>query len=336
MKKLLFFGSILFIAVVLVRFIAQMPESRYRGAQAQATTNNTEYPTATQTAQPTETAIPSATIDHAATLAIAQATADEARRVNAEVTHAYLQLVQQQSAMTQQHELMVFEIYSWTVTAAPSSQAATQTQQAAINTQIPMQQAFVIAQMSATANAPTQIVAMENAKNYVKFAKGNERADIAGKYFLIAVMFSLIVLSFRLPNYISHKINHESVSTEKELQLETVVWIKNTKDNGTKSLRYTIPCSPEQLTELAENITQGKKTLGINQWEGADTLFTRDVILHVRSWLRDNQFVTPTDDGQLAPTGELFDFLCGWLETKKLPTEYEFLETQPEKALQPI
>jgi len=170
----------------------------------------------------------------------------------------------------------------------------------------------------------------------VKFAKGNERADIAGKYFLIAVMFSLIVLSFRLPNYISHKINHESVSTEKELQLETVVWIKNTKDNGTKSLRYTIPCSPEQLTELAENITQGKKTLGINQWEGKDTLFTRDVILHVRSWLRDNQFVTLTDDGQLAPTGELFDFLCGWLETKKLPTEYEFLETQPEKALQPI
>jgi len=116
---------------------------------------------------------------------------------------------------------------------------------------------------------------------------------------------------------------------EQKQELETVVWIKNIKDNGAKSLRYTIPCSPDQLTELAEKITQGEKTLGINQWEGADTLFTRDVILHVRAWLRDNQFVTPTDDGQLAPTGELFDFFCGWLETKKLPDEYEFLEVIP-------
>jgi hypothetical protein len=332
MKKLLFFGSLIFVAVMVVRFVAQMPESRYRGVQVQATTNNTEYPTATRTAQPTETVIPSATIDHAATLAIAQATADEARRVNAEVTLAYLQLAQQQSAMTQQHELMVFEIYSWTVTAAPSSQAATQTQQAAINTQIPLQQAVIIAQMLATANAPTQLVAMENAKNYVKFAKANQVADVVGKMSVGVFVIGVLVFMFTYPMV----RKSEPAQPEPESQLETVVWIKNTKDNGAKSLRYTIPCSPEQLTELAAKITQGEKTLGINQWEGADTLFTRDVILHVRSWLRDNQFVTPTDDGQLAPTGELFDFLCGWLETKKLPTEYEFLETQPEKALQPI
>ena len=181
MKKLLFFGSILFIAVVVVRFVAQMPASRYRGVQAQATTNNTQYPTATRTAQPTETVIPSATIDYQMTAVLAQQTAMEAVRINAQITAEFEQRILEQSQLTAGYEQRVHEIYAWTQQAALTVIPLTATQQAIINTQIPAQQAFIISQMSATANAPTQIVAMENAKNYVKFAEANQVAGVVGK-----------------------------------------------------------------------------------------------------------------------------------------------------------
>ena len=325
MKRLFYFAAILVIVIFLLRaFITQVSIPRYTGAQTQSiTTNNTEYPTASRTPQPTETIVPSATIDYQQTAIVAQSTADEARRINSMATAEYIRLINEQLAMTQVVEQQDFMIQSWTATAALTTIPLTATQQAVNNTQIPQAQLIAAAQMTATKNAPAQMIAIENAQNYVKYAEANQVAGVVGKMSIGVFVIGVLVFMFRFP------MANKSETLEKESQLETVVWIKNEKDAGAKSSRLVIPCTPEQLTELAENITQGKKTLGINQWEGKDTSFTRDVILHVRSWLRDNLFVTPTDDGQLAPTGELFDFLCGWLETKKLPDEYEFSEVIP-------
>jgi len=321
MKKLFLFGSILFIAVMFIRWIGiQVSASQYRGVQAQAITNNTEYPSETRTQQPTVTLIPSATIGYQETAVIAQQTAMEAVRINAGITAEYEVRIQEQLQMTAEYEQRVQEIYQWTATAALTTIPLTATQQAMLNIQIPTQQAIIADHMTATHEAPTQIVAMINAKNHEKFGEVSYLSGIAGPWITLILVVGVLVFLFRLP------VANKSETPERESQLETVVWIRNTKDNGAKSKRMTIPCTPKQLTELAENITQGKKTLGINQWEGKDTLFTRDVILRVRAWLRDNQFVTPTDDGQLAPNNELFDFLCGWLESHQLPTEYEFGE----------
>jgi len=70
---------------------------------------------------------------------------------------------------------------------------------------------------------------------------------------------------------------------EKSTNLKQLFGYKTKKTGGANSTRHAIPCTPEQLSELAENIRQGKKTLAINQWEGFGTLFTRPVILRVRA-----------------------------------------------------
>lgn len=329
MKKILFYGFLLFIFVALVKlFVGSVQTSRYKPVQAQAITNNTEYVLSTSTPQPTATIVPSATIDYQQTAIVAQSTADEARRINSMATAEYIRLMNEQLAMTQVIEQQNFIIQSWTATAALTTIPLTATQQAIVNTQIPQQQQIIAAQMTATKYAPTQMVEMVNAQNYVKYADANQMAGIVGKWSIGVFVIGILIFLFRLPM----TTTKPQPTEEKESSLETVVWVKNTKDNGAQSLRVVIPCSPDQLTELAENITQGKKTLAINQWEGKDTLFTRDVILKVRAWLRQNDFVIPTDDGQLAPTGELFDFLCGWLESNQLPDGYDFPPHSPEKS----
>lgn len=333
MKKILFFGSLLFIFVMLVRaFVGSVQTSRYKPVQAQAIISNTEYPIATSTPQPTFTIVPSATIDYQQTAIVAQSTADEARRINSMATAEYIRLLNEQLAMTQVVEQQNFIIQSWTATAALTTIPLTATQQAIVNTQIPQQQQIISAQMTATKYAPTQMAVMVDAQNNVKYGEARYLSGIVGPWVVLILVVGLLVFMFRYP-----VVKQEPTQLEPQSQLETVVWVKNTKDNGAKSTRRVIPCTPDQLSELAENITQGKKTLAINQWEGRDTLFTRDAILKVRAWLRDENehpeiFVIPTDDGQLAPTGELFDFLCGWLESKSLPSDYEFVPHSPEKS----
>lgn len=322
MKKLLFFGSILFVTVMTVRWIGtRVSIPRYNNAQAQVIANNTEYPTATRTPQPTVTLVPSATIDYQQTAIVAQSTADEARRINSMATAEYVRLLNEQLAMTQVVEQQNFIIQSWTATAALTTIPLTATQQAIVNTQIPQQQQIIAAQMSATANAPTQIVAMENAVNYVKFAKVNKTAEVVGKFSISIFAIAVVVFMFRYP--MQKRIEADDEQPE-PIKPEPVTRIDYYKNNGTNSFSYSIPCTPDQLSELAENITQGKKTLAVNQWEGKETLFTRPVILRVRAWLRGNEFVSVAGDGQLVPTDELLNFLCSWLDKGTLPTEYEF------------
>jgi hypothetical protein len=326
MKKLLFFGSLLFIAVMFVRFlVARAPTYRYQGTQAQALTNNTEYPSATRTPQSTSTLIPSATIDYQQTAIVAQSTADEARRINSMATAEYVRLINEQLAMTQVVEQQNFMIQSWTATAALTTIPLTATQQAVNNTQIPAQQQIISAQLTATKNAPTQIVAMENAKNYAKYAEANQVAGVVGKFSVGGFVIGILIFIFRIP--VAKKV--EPMQSQPEAQLETVVWLKNTKDNGAQSIRNVIPCTPEQLTDLATKITQGETTFGINQWEQVCKTFKsdRDIIHAVRGWLQLNKFAYANGKGELAPSDEGLDFLCGWLESNRLPTEYEFKET---------
>ncbi len=324
MKKLLFFGSLFFVGVMFMRFvITQASASKYYGVQAQGITNNTEYPTATYTQRPTETIIPSATIDYQQTAIVAQSTADEARRINSMATAEYMRLVNEQLAMTQVVEQQNFMIQSWTATAALTTIPLTATQQAVNNTQIPQAQLIAAAQLTATKGAPTQLVAMENAKNYVKFAETNQRVNVVGKLSIIVFILGVLAFMFIYPM----PAKSEPIETEeKESQLETVVWLKNTKDNGAASSRMVVPCSPEQLTELAEKITQGVTTFGINQWEQNCKTFKsdRNVIHAVRGWLQVNKFAYANGQGELAPSDEGLDFLCGWLDKQQLSNGFEF------------
>lgn len=278
----------------------------------------TQYPTGTPI--PTNTFIPSATIGYESTLQVAQSTADEARRINAVVTSEYEQRLLEQVQLTAAYEQRVQEIYSWTVTAALTSVPLTQTQQAVMNTQIPMQNNLAFAQLTATAQAPTQMAALIQAQESVRYVKFNNIMDIIGRFLLMGFMGSLIYFVFKFPVQPKPEVPNPG---------ETVVMLKRDRGQGSFTMvRNTIPCSPDQLTELAQKIIEGKKTLAINQWEGAGTLFTRPVILAMRAWMRENGFAVATEENQLVPTVEGLDFFLGWLASQKLPSEFEFGETE--------
>ena len=287
----------------------------------------TEYQTnraATVTPRPTQTPVPSATIGFEQTAIVAQSTADEARRVNAMVTAEFEQRVLAQLQVTAEHERMVFEVYSWTVTAALTSIPLTATQQAAINTQVPVLQTIDAAKLTATNAAPAQVVAMERARNYAAYGKIDYFVRW-GMWLAIGV-FVLSIAAWVLRNPVLPK-----PSPVQSAEPATVVMVKRDHGQGGFGLqRMVVPCTPDQLTEFAECITQGSKTLAINQWEGKDTLWTRPVIHEMRGWLQLNKFAVSTGDGQLATTDDGLSFLYGWLDTQQLPTEYAFdEETQP-------
>lgn len=297
--------------------------------QVQALDNPTQYPgaVATITAWPTQTPVPTSTIGYEATAQMAQATADEARRVNAMVTAEHEQRIQAQLMLTAQYEQQIQEIYSWTITAALTSVPLTATQQAIINTQIIQEQAIVAAQMTATHQAPTQVAAMARAQTEVRYANFYKMAQIFGLFSVGAFCLAIVFFILRNPVVRSEPTEVDDVPEVRE----TVIQIKRDDGHGSISLqRQVVPCSPEQLTELAEKVLSGEKTLAINQWEGKDTQFTRPVIQQVRGWLQMNKYAISTGDGQLAPTPDGLDFLNEWLNTQRLPTEYGFRnDTKP-------
>jgi hypothetical protein len=310
--------------------------TQYRNVEALQ--NTTPKPSPTSTLAPTATIVPSATTDYQMTAVIAIQTADEARRVNALITAEFEQREFEKTQMAHA-EIMAIEnnklhAMDLTATAAPSAIAGTQTQQAILNTQIPERQNFIYAQMSATSYAPTQIVAMSNAQNRVRYGGINTIAGIFAEFAIGFFCVGFVVYLFK--NLRTSSVIELADEEEPEPQAETVTRINLYKNNGATSIVYTIPCTPEQLSELAENITQGKKTLAINQWEGKDTLLTRPVILRVRAWLRDNHFVSIAPDGQLIPSDELLNFLCAWLDRGVLPADYEFeVPHSPESGVSP-
>jgi len=299
--------------------------------QAQSIATNTEYPSLVPTIAPTFTPIPSATIDYEQTAAVAQSTADEARRVNAKATTEYLALLNQQYAMTAEQDRREFDIIMLTATMAGTSIPLTQTQQAAANTQTAKQQAIISGQMTATKEAPLLAEAMIDATNKRQYGATEHVAQIVATWAI--VIFIVIFAAWLYYRWDQEerqlRILEVQEQPEPEPAKETVLHMRVDKRGGDFSqTRFVIPCTSEQLTEFAEAITQGNKTMAINQWEGKETLFTRPVILQVRAWARSNDFATPTEDNQLAPTNDFLDFLCRWLDNDKLPAEYEFEQVE--------
>lgn len=320
------------VAVLLfVLFLSACNISKYRNVEnlvAITTPVNTQTPQPTFTPSP----IPTATTDYQMTAVIAQQTSDEARRVNALVTAEFEQRIQEQLRITAEAEQRNFAVLGWTQTAALTSIPLTETQQIISNTQMAQKNSLAAAQLTATWGAPTQAVAMFRATQTIKNEKLNQIIFVAVAVVICVFAIGLIVFIFRLP--IVPASEPEEIEEEPEPQ-ETIIQMK--KDNGGgdfSQTRYAIPCSPAQLTYIAEQITQGIKTLSINQWEDKDAFkgiaYTgkkRDIIMRFRRWLMENRETSlafGTDDGQLAPTDDLFALLIGWLEGRGLPTGYAF------------
>jgi len=279
----------------------------------------TEYRALQSTTIPqTKTPIPTATIDFNATSQVAlsqvaialnqaatsQAEADAANRLVVEATSAHEQreheiaLSNAQGTQQAQSENMI--VYGWTVTAAFTSIPLTQTQQSAINTQVPQQQALMAGALTATKEAPTQMVAMTNAENYSRYWM----VDFILRMFVFVGMGVFLVgvgaFAFRQRKVQvqEQEVEEENVIDEipqepmqqEPVQIETVLRIETNHDTAFPAMsRMIVPCTLDQFTELVKGVLTEGKTLGINQWEGAESVFTRDEFTPVRNWLLSNR-----------------------------------------------
>lgn len=276
---------------------------------------------------PSPTLIPSPTVDYLATAQIAQATADEARRMNALATVEYLRLMQSQLNLTAAADVRTQEVAGWTVTAALTSIPLTATQQAANNTLVPFQQGVLAGQMTATAEAPTQIVAVERARVTARYAEMNEKVGLFAKGALGLFCLSMAVFLARYPIRKSEQpVEAGQAVAEPEARPSSILIQRETGNGAYLDREYLpeVPCTPEQLTEFASEITQGRKTMRINLWEGKGTLWNRDSYLPFRHWARQCGFAVEAGNGQLSPTNEFLNFLMYWLDHQEMKPGYRF------------
>lgn len=320
------------------------------GAPVSALGTDTEYRTPLATA--TQSPVPTATIEYKATAfvaetqaAIAQATADQARRIMVQATNDQAQReheAQIHSAnATQQAESNRVMLLSWTATAAQTAIPLTATAQRENMTAIADYKAVTIAQITATAALPTQIVAEADAQAIAKYAPLRMGAQI---FAMFAIGVFLLIAAWFMRWYWMRQDAREWLKSpqgvagldgfmpvpdvEPEIiRPETVITIKQDFGGGNMRMdKYTVPCSKEQLLQVAENVLTKGWTLGINQWESAETLFTRNTFSKFRSWLQGNKFAMSTGSGILALTPKGHEFLEEFLNKAQLPTEYQFGE----------
>lgn len=287
----------------------------------------------TPAATATVTLTPTPTVDWQGTAIVAQATADEARRLDTQATAAEKDRIQQQLSWTAQSDASTAQANQWTATAALTSIPLTATQQVVVNTQVPIDQALLSGQLTATHEAPTQMVAMVDAKNYEKYGAIDYLVRLAvlgalGVFLLGVGMFAMAArpradATFERKMTVVAQPNPELI----QLKPETVVNAKTDygKGYGVEQL-YKVPCSREQLSEFAERVVVKGESLGVNNFEGRDSLFTRSVFMRLRNFLLANAMAKSAGAGSgsmvLTDKGEAF--LRGWLERNELPHSYSF------------
>lgn len=323
------------------------------GAPVSAMT--TEY----RTPQPTATAsiVPTATIEYQATahaaetqVYIAQATADEANRIMVQATNDQAQreheTAMQNADATAQAEANHMIELGWTATAYQTSMPLTATAQVDNMTAIADYKAVTIAQITATAALPTQIVAESNARTQAQYGWIYTLFQLFAIFSIgVFLLFAAAFLRWQwmqqdkreydktpkgvaesqgfkeIPN-LDDEPEPNFIRPEPPEEKVTVLTVQN--EMGTTSRQMIVPCKPNQLLELAENTLTKGWSLAINAWESAETSFTRGTFSKVRSWLQGNKFAISTGGGALVLTDEGRAFLEAYLNTSNLPTEYEF------------
>ena len=266
---------------------------------------------------------PTAVVDWQGTAVVAQQTADEARRLNSMATVEYVGLLNDQLAMTAEIERQDFEREAWTATAALTSIPLTRTQQAVLNTQIPRQQALLSAQLTATEAAPTHLVAMIEAQNYERYGS----LDYIVRLFAFAGIgifsIGIVVFLLRIPIHVPEEAPARGET--KASDLSTPVWIKKDTGGGGFSIkRYDVPCTADQLSELAELAVNGERTFAINRIENTSRTLRRDTLYAIREFLLLNEFAIEAGAGKIALHDTGVNFLEYWFENHTLQMGFQF------------
>jgi hypothetical protein len=290
----------------------------------------------------TGTPLPTATIGYQATAAVAETarvaaegTSVAAARLMVEATAAHEARLQDQMRLTAEAEQRSFAAFSWTATARFTSVPATQTQQAIQNTQIAGYQTMTAGQLTATYIAPTQVVALA-------WAEAEAETALWRSWMEVFAMGAVGLSMMGLTGFVFWKwkaglvMVTPAVEGGDEVHEMDVTHVK-TVDRSGGNLKidwWAVPCSPDALTEFAQGILSGSKTLAINHWEGAASEhFSRESIKAMRNWMQGNSFALSVGGGVLALTDRSHvgegrmggrEFLTSWLEHRALPDGYLF------------
>ena len=331
------------------------------GGQVSALSQNTdtEYrtpqPTATQSPVPTATVEYKATANAAETqAAIAQATADEANRVMVQATNDQQQReheTQMQNAQaTQQAESNRMIALGWTATAYTTTIPLTATAQVENMTAIANYKAVTIAQITATAYQPTQIVAEANAQTQAQFATAFAWVQIFAIFGLAVFLFfaawfmrwywmredarAQAQARAQSPQGIAERNGLTPIAhsePEPEFIMPTPPKPRHIDRPMTADLiKYTIPCAQEPFDIFAEKLVTGEMALSINKWEtsglvsGANVGNVRAWIKNMRAWMHINGFGVFNDNDEMTLVQAGQEWLEKYLEKRILPTEYRF------------
>jgi hypothetical protein len=304
--------------LILVPLLAACSGVKENNQFVLATPAGTSTPTATITLTPT------ATVDYLSTAVIAKETSDEAMRVNVKVTAEADQrnFVQAQwtvtaEAVSQVHAEMTRQAAQFTATAYATSIPATQTAQAISNS-------LQGTEMAMTISAPTQLVAMANARALADTAAYREYAEM---FVIVCAGFALIALGIGVLVMMYRDVMKPSdvPDPEPELAAPTIPFVHvpgpQSRPGGTRMLRAEIPCSLEQLLEFADGVVNRGMTLSINPWEGTPV---HKSIKNIRAFFVQHEMakVLLGKGGELGieVTGE--EFLQDTLAYKRPPLPY--------------
>jgi hypothetical protein len=320
MKTILFYGCA--IVLIIGVYVLTTRPSKYKPAGNQVIALTTEYQS-TATPKPTNTLVPTATIDYQQTAIVAQGTADEARRVNAQATAQHEEILNQQMQATQVVEQQDFAKLSWTAEAVNTVIPLTATQQAVINTQIPRQQAIVSGQLTATKEAPAQARAMIDSQLQAKYGAVNYIVSMFAMGAISIFAIGLIVFLFVRVRDPKEQVPAEPI---KPAIFEDMYKIDLGQGDYSIRKKHEVPCTHEQLTELSELVVNGEQTFGINRLENTSRTLSRDVLYQMRGFYLDNNLAVPAGAGQIALNDEGERFHQYWFDRHELPTEYKFME----------
>lgn len=334
------------------------------GAPVMALGNtDTEY----RTPQPTATAsiVPTATVEYQATAHaaetqayIAQSTADEANRIMVQATNDQQQreheaAIQSADATAQAEANHMIEL-GWTATAYQTSMPLTATAQVDNMTAIADYKAVTIAQITATAALPTQIVAESNAREQAKFAWLRPVVEI---FAIFSIGVFLLFTAWFMRWYwmredaraaqAAHAASPQSVAerngftpiAQSEPEPEFIHPEPNPAPNPkprierpvtAENLKYTIPSAQEQFDIFAEKLITGEMALSINKWESSGLLSgvknARAWIRNMRAWMHANEFGVFNENEEMTLVQAGRTWLEQYIERRHLPTEYQFGE----------
>lgn len=276
----------------------------------------------------TPSRVPTATIGYQQTAIVAQATADEARRINVQATVEYQKVFQAQIQTTADAEQRNYEKLSWTVTAMRTSIPLTATAQSMNSTAIAKQQEMLAAQMTQTKEAPALVREMSAARANANFAFVDVFVRMFALFSTGIFMLSISVFALRSPKQAA-----ELASVKKQVQIqsaylkpdETVIRVQSDSNTAYPSMdRMVIPCKPEQFTALVKGVLNDGIPLSYKHWESKDGPFVRNEYSRVRNFLQQSRLAKSAGGGSLELTNTGERLFIEWLNSQQLPEDYKF------------